>query len=131
MAPKPGYAAPVSALTMPEPAATPVGQQRAQQMPSQMRQQPSAVAPISILQAPSVPSTPHPLQPPMTPITPAFARPPQSANNDKGGVKFEPEAIMRAQKEDLPLARRGQKGDDFWRRFSMVVKEEGSGKSGR
>ncbi|KAL5524465.1 hypothetical protein ACEPAF_9605 [Sanghuangporus sanghuang] len=127
MAPKPGYAAPVSALTMPEPAATPVGHQRAQQMSPQMRQQPPGVAPISILQASSVPSTPHPLQPPMTPITPAFARPPTRQN--ESGVKFESESMMRCQKEDLPLARRGQKGDDFWRRFSMVVREEGSRKS--
>lgn len=134
MAPKPGYAAPVSALTMPEPVASPIGQQRShqQQMPQpQMRQQQKfGAAPLSIPErspyaASPVPSTPHPLQPPMTPITPAFARPPKS----EGGVKFDAESIIRGQREEVPLARRGQKGDDFWRRFSMVVREEGGRKN--
>lgn len=120
MAPKPGYAAPVSALTMPEPSATPMGQQRSQQM---IPQQNSSGKMFS---STPVPQAPHPLQPPMTPITPAFARPPKL---EESGVKFDNETIMRGQREEVPLARRGQKGDDFWRRFSMVVKEEGNRKS--
>jgi hypothetical protein len=70
---------------------------------------------------PSVPSTPHPLQPPMTPITPVFARPSKSpAPSD---VQFS-EAIIRGNSEDNLLPKRGERGDDFWRRFSMVAKEE-------
>lgn len=128
MAPKPGYAAPVSALAMPEAAATPVGQQRTQQMaygqhPQQARQNPGGALPDrGAYSATPVPSTPHPLQAPMTPITPAFARPPKK--QEEGNVKFE----VIGQREEVPLARRGQKGDDFWRRFSMVVKEEQGGR---
>jgi hypothetical protein len=33
---------------------------------------------------------------------------------------------MRSDKEASELAKRGEKGDDFWRRFSMVVKDEGT-----
>ncbi|KAI5119195.1 hypothetical protein M0805_004450 [Coniferiporia weirii] len=128
VAPKPGYAAPVSALSMPEPAATPVGQQRSVQMDQQDGR---GGAPLSILRgaysATPVPSAPHPLQPPMTPITPAFARPPKKS--EESGVKFESSSIMRGQGEEVPLARRGQRGDEFWRRFSMVVKEDGGRKS--
>lgn len=120
MAPKPGYAAPVSALTMPEPSAMPMGQQRSQQMVPQQDVN------RSVYSGTPVPQAPHPLQPPMTPITPAFARPPKK---EDGSVKFDNDTIMRGQKEEVPLARRGQKGDDFWRRFSMVVKEEGNRKS--
>lgn len=146
VAPKPGYAAPVSALTadlkMPEPAASPV---RHPQMPfpaptghpqmaqvQQMRM--PAPAPLTIpvpaasprspFTPPSVPSTPHPLQAPATPITPAFARPPPR-KEDTEKVKFSDAAIMRGKGEEKLLPKRGEKGDDFWRRFSMVVKEEG------
>ena len=67
------------------------------------------------------PSGPHPLQPPITPITPVFAKP--------GAVIFsEPvtrsKPIMRSGTEDALPTRRGDKGDDFWRRFSMVAKIE-------
>lgn len=120
VAPKPGYAAPVSGITLPEPAATPYGQPRHQGQP-QMQQR--GGAPLS---SPSMPNSPHPLQPPSTPITPAFARPPKPAD-----VKFESDTIMRGGNEDIPLGRRGQKGDEFWRRFSMVVKEEGGRKNTR
>lgn len=34
---------------------------------------------------------------------------------------------MRGNSEDNLLPRRGDKGDDFWRRFSMVAKDETSG----
>jgi hypothetical protein len=33
---------------------------------------------------------------------------------------------MRSESEDHLIPRRGDKGDDFWRRFSMVAKEETS-----
>ena len=70
---------------------------------------------------PSVPSTPHPLQLPATPITPVFARPSQSpAPRD---VKFAQDTIIRGDADDL-LPKRGQRGDDFWRRFSIVAKQE-------
>jgi len=67
------------------------------------------------------PSGPHPLQPPITPITPVFAKP--------GVVTFSEPAthnkpIMRSDTEDALPTRRGDKGDDFWRRFSMVAKIE-------
>ncbi|OBZ68727.1 hypothetical protein A0H81_11071 [Grifola frondosa] len=94
-APKPGYAAPVSALNLarPSPVATPEGRS------PEMSEFPKPLTLVSQL-----PSTPHPLQPPMTPIEPVFARPsPSPAPRD---------------------VKRGQRGDDFWRRFSMVAKEE-------
>ncbi|KAI0755298.1 hypothetical protein C8Q80DRAFT_1094703 [Daedaleopsis nitida] len=69
----------------------------------------------------SMPNTPHPLQPPMVPIAPAFARPSTATSRD---VKFASQPIMRSETEDTVLPGRGQKGDDFWRRFSMVVKED-------
>ena len=67
------------------------------------------------------PSGPHPLQPPITPITPVFAKP--------GAVTFSEavtrsKPIMRSGTEDALPTRRGDKGDDFWRRFSMVAKIE-------
>ena len=70
----------------------------------------------------SVPSTPHPLPPTMTPIQPVFARP------EKTAVKFNTEPIMRGDSEGTLIPRRGDKGDDFWRRFSMIAKEESSHK---
>ncbi|KAI0366624.1 hypothetical protein BV20DRAFT_951740 [Pilatotrama ljubarskyi] len=69
----------------------------------------------------SIPSTPHPLQPPMVPIAPVFARPSTATSRD---VKFASQPIMRGETEDTVLPRRGQRGDDFWRRFSMVAKED-------
>lgn len=68
-----------------------------------------------------VPSTPHPLQPPMVPIAPIFARPSTATSRD---VKFATKPIMRGESEDTVLRPRGAKGDDFWRRFSMVVKDD-------
>ena len=132
MAPKPGYAAQVSALelTRPMQAASPPRDHNPQMMQLPGRGLPSGgpfgqpqVPPIRTtgFVPPSVPSTPHPLQPPPTPITPAFARPP------KAGIKFAEEpSIMRGKTEETLLPKRGEKGDDFWRRFSMVVKEETS-----
>ncbi|KAF9257492.1 hypothetical protein L218DRAFT_949121 [Marasmius fiardii PR-910] len=66
---------------------------------------------------PLVSSTPHPLQPPISPITPVFVRP-------KVTNFLQDEFIMRGKAEDTVLPSRGQKGDDFWRRFSMVLHEE-------
>ncbi|CAE6520965.1 unnamed protein product [Rhizoctonia solani] len=63
---------------------------------------------------------PHPLQAPSTPITPVFAAPPR-VNFDEKSFNT---PILRGDKEETLIARRGEKGDDFWRRFSMVAKEE-------
>jgi len=67
--------------------------------------------------------TPHPLQAPKTPISPVFARPALSAVQ-RPGVKFSDDAILRGNSEETLLSRSTPKGADFWRRFSMVVKEE-------
>jgi len=94
--------------------------------------------------------SPHPLQPPITPITPAFIRPaksipaPAAISFDEAGLRREkqgsfdsfdegPKAIprkriMRGDGEETLLPKRGEKGDDFWRRFSMVVKDSKGGK---
>ncbi|KAF8574875.1 hypothetical protein K439DRAFT_1665296 [Ramaria rubella] len=70
--------------------------------------------------------TPQPLPPPQTPIMPVFARPRKEAN----AVKFEKSEILRGNSEETLLPRgAGGKGDDFWRRFSMVAKEEAKGGS--
>lgn len=118
-APRPGYAAPVAALNLarPSPAATPEGRMPAS--PS-MSEYPKPLTLVS--QQASLPNTPHPLHPPMTPISPAFARP------SKRDVKFSTQQpILRGEKEETLLPKRGQQGDDFWRRFSMVAKEESKG----
>ena len=70
-----------------------------------------------------VPATPHPLPPTITPITPVFVRP-TKADEDRE-VKFVASTpILRGDKEETLLPKRGERGDDFWRRFSMVVKQE-------
>jgi len=131
-APKPGYAAPIAALSMPEPSQYPEttrfppgispvrvqhNQQPAPRMPPAVVRPPlPPVAPIS------VPSTPHPLPPTMTPILPVFAKPLKLAGSQD--VKWGPEPIMRGNSEEKLIPRRGEKGDDFWRRFSMVAREE-------
>jgi len=88
---------------------------------------------------------PHPLQPPVTPITPAFIRPSpvspsptarsfststlvsQGNGSSEPCVKFsldqKPTPIIRGNTEETLLPSRGEKGDDFWRRFSIVAKE--------
>lgn len=127
-APKPGYAAPVSALNLqrPSPAASPEGRQ-----PSpQMAQVPKPLTLVTNMNIPppaaiAVPSTPHPLPPTMTPIKPVFALP-GKAEEDRD-VKFAASSpILRGNKEETLLPRRGERGDDFWRRFSMVVHQESS-----
>lgn len=130
-APKPGYAAPVAALnnlTPPSPAASPIGRQQSPQ------QHPRPLMLVTNLNSPnsprvpspglSVPSTPHPLPPTMTPITPVFVRPNAKGAEDRD-VKFAVGTpILRGEKEETMLPQRGERGDDFWRRFSMVVKQE-------
>ena len=138
-APRPGYAAPIAALNLAraEPSATPVGR-----MPNPNSPLPHINNPFEhphpqprsqyAMPASPAPSTPHPLHPSVTPITPAFIRPSKSPALRNGGainVKFsEGEAIprkpiMRGNSEETLLPGRGEKGDDFWRRFSMVAKE--------
>lgn len=84
--------------------------------PAVVRARPPPVAPIA------VPSTPHPLPPTMTPILPVFARPAQPVQSNE--VKWGPEPILRGNSEEKLIPRRGERGDDFWRRFSMVAREE-------
>lgn len=63
----------------------------------------------------------------MTPIAPAFIRPSSAASNTRD-VKFSPtQPILRGEKEETLLPKRGQ-GEDFWRRFSIVAHEEAPGK---
>ncbi|KAG2155897.1 uncharacterized protein EDB93DRAFT_1222168 [Suillus bovinus] len=143
-APRPGYPAPpVSALNLPSPATSPEMRQIVQPPPALQPLQPMPNAlkvtrppadmdihqprmPVPIYETPSprpsVPNTPHPLQPPITPITPVFARPIKSPT--PRDIKYTGDTIMRGYSEDNLAPRRGQKGDDFWRRFSIVAKDE-------
>ncbi|KAI9443258.1 hypothetical protein H4582DRAFT_1923514 [Lactarius indigo] len=132
LAPKPGYAAPIAALSMPQSSPSPEGAQfppginpplarpdphgAPRMPPAVVRARPPPVAPIT------VPSTPHPLPPTMTPILPVFARPAQPVQANE--VKWGPEPILRGNSEEKLIPRRGEKGDDFWRRFSIIAKEE-------
>lgn len=75
----------------------------------------------------SLPGTPGPripqmLPPPQTPIVPVFARP----KDDSRSIKYDEKAhILRGDSEETFLPRgRGGKADDFWRRFSMVARED-------
>jgi len=138
VAPRPGYAAPIAALNLarpenattrapllppPQPIAVPSLENPFEPPMAQVYNPRGVLLPNS--PSPSgPPSTPHPLQPPITPITPVFAKP--------GAVVFsEPinrsKPIMRSGTEDALPTRRGVKGDDFWRRFSMVAKIENAG----
>ncbi|KAF8527502.1 hypothetical protein BU17DRAFT_61639 [Hysterangium stoloniferum] len=89
-------------------------------MQSRMHVPPDSGSPYSLPGKPS-PRAPQPLPPPQTPIQPVFARPRQPTNitfDDKSG-------ILRGNSEETLLPRGvGGKGDEFWRRFSMVAKEE-------
>lgn len=135
-APRPGYAAPVAALNTlarPPPSISPQSRHASAQ-PVQMPQVGGVMPPLSIrppplstpspFMIPSMPSTPHPLLPPMSPITPALARPPKAAEARE--VKFSgQQPILRGNSEETLLPKRGDRGDDFWRRFSYVAKDEG------
>lgn len=131
VAPKPGYAAPIAALNMSQPETLdaprfppginsvrthPSGHAAPRMPPAVARQPPPPAAPIS------VPSTPHPLPPTMSPILPVFARP--AKPSEPRDVKWGPEPILRGNSEEKLIPRRGERGDDFWRRFSMVAREE-------
>ena len=142
-APRPGYVAPIAALNLarPEAAAFP---NVPKSLPPALRvganpdatpfepkdpfgnPLPSPHSPYHPMPSPSPSITkPHPLQPPMTPITPVFARPSQPGISfSNTAVPRPPKPIMRGDTEGTLLPSRGEKGDDFWRRFSMVVKVE-------
>ena len=120
----------------PPPAMLSPGQPQMVQLPSALRSGPNTpnspmsfplaqplrpFAPSSPVGA--VPSTPHPLEAPMTPITPAFLRPAKTpAPRDK--VKFESEPIIRGNSEDNLIPKRGEQGDVFWKRFSMIAQHD-------
>jgi hypothetical protein len=137
-APKPGYAAPIAALNMSQPAFSPdTAPQRHQFPPDPSHphvqndqlgapRMPAAVArfpPPPVAPIP-VPSTPHPLPPTMSPILPVFARPSKPTQTQDVDVKWGQESILRGNSEEKLLPRRGEMGDDFWRRFSMVARED-------
>jgi len=136
-APKPGYAATVAALNVPASPSPPHSQRPNPQMnrrlPAALQvsvpkpSHPTLISPGSNpFSDPSpslVSSTPHPLQPPITPIMPVFARPTKSpANISFATTSPSPRPIIRGNSEETLLPARGEKGDDFWRRFSMVAK---------
>ena len=130
-APRPGYAAPIAALNLarPEAAMSPGGRQVPPSLSLQNPFEPPFAGPGRGPGSPASSihsSTPHPLQPPVTPITPAFIRPASSPVNISfdEGVATPRKPIMRGNSEETLLPSRGEKGDDFWRRFSMVAKED-------
>ena len=140
-APRPGYAAPIATLNLarPDPSATPVGRMPnpAQPLVNNPFEPPYHPRSQYPMPASPAPSSPHPLHPSVTPITPAFIRPSKSPVSRDGSalnVKFSEgkaiprKPIIRGNSEETLLPGRGEKGDDFWRRFSMVAKE-GNGKS--
>ena len=150
-APRPGYAAPIATLNLARPEAvaggpgSPGAQSRVQNpfeppyaqvinMPRPSFTSSSPASPSPSMQ--SMSSAPHPLLPSVTPIMPVFIRPKSKSpapDAEMGGqnVKFAEGAtprprkvIMRGNSEETLLPSRGEKGDDFWRRFSIVAKEE-------
>jgi hypothetical protein len=137
-APKPGYAAPIAALNMSQPSFSPDTAPQRHQFPPDPRhphmqndqlgapRMPPAVArfPHPPAAPIPVPSTPHPLPPTMSPILPVFVRPSKPTQTQDVDVKWGPEPILRGNSEEKLLPRRGERGDDFWRRFSMVAREE-------
>lgn len=136
-APRPGYAtSPVAALdqsvngNLARPAPTAAPQGRAPPSgghPNLRIAPPSSPGSPYANGTPSPSGSPHPLQPPITPITPVFARPQRTNTMDSAGsVGFSETKglIMRGEGEETLIPRgRGQKGDQFWRRFSMVAKD--------
>ncbi|KIL59061.1 hypothetical protein M378DRAFT_193902 [Amanita muscaria Koide BX008] len=140
--PRPGYAAPIAVLNnipSPEPVAPSPRDRRPASgnlpnpftrpslenpfdppKPSTIRAQYAAIPPSP--SPASLPPSPHPLRPPMTPITPVFARPAKAT-----GLTFEEKPqVPRTERTALPT--RGEKGDDFWKRFSMVAREPSAAK---
>jgi len=113
----------LKSMVQPKPAATPIQVSFSNQAQPRMKAPPPAVLNLPQGKAPTPgPMSPHPLQPPKTPIMPAFARPKNNA--DASDVKFTDDAILRGNKEETLLARNTPKGAEFWRRFSVVVKED-------
>ncbi|KAG5353925.1 hypothetical protein E4T56_gene13232 [Termitomyces sp. T112] len=123
VAPQPGYAAPIATLNLarPEPVAPKPINFKINSPPNPFADPQSVPTSSS---PPIVANEPHPLQPPITPITPVFARPKPNVSFSETAVPRPPKPIVRGNSEDTLLPSRGEKGDDFWRRFSMVVKEE-------
>jgi hypothetical protein len=134
-APRPGYPAPIETLNLarPEPTAASVGRMPNQKPQSRINSpfEPQPRSPYAMPASPA-PSTPHPLNPSVTPIMPAFIRPSKSPAPHDGcaiNVKFSEgkaiprKVIIRGNSEETLLPGRGERGDDFWRRFSMVAKE--------
>jgi len=124
--PEPARVSPAQAA-MPQlqrPGPAPIQVQFPNQPRPSTRAPPPAVLNLPQLKAPPTPGpmTPHPLQPPKTPIAPAFARP--RLKTEPSDVKFTADAILRGNKEETLLPRNTPKGAEFWRRFSVVVKEE-------
>lgn len=119
-APRPGYAAPVDlTFSRPDATASPGGRQPVHDPDYH----PNNPFNNPVPRSPMMHSTPHPLEAPITPITPVFARPHRdTASPDSQHMDEKPP--IRGDAEDTLLPRRGERGDDFWRRFSMVVKEE-------
>ncbi|KZT09322.1 uncharacterized protein LAESUDRAFT_647164 [Laetiporus sulphureus 93-53] len=130
-APRPGYPAPVAALNLAQPrrAATPEGRQRSPS-PSALSPEMSQAfpKPLTLVSRQASPvsgplhNAPHELQPSMTPISPAFIRP-SSAASQRRDVKFSPTPILRGDQEETLLLKQG-KGEEFWRRFSMVAHDD-------
>lgn len=119
-APRPGYVAPAFDLARPPASATPDGRSRAMDEKAELGGAPPAYQAQTMPGTPrGPPSSPHPLNLPVTPIQPVFARPRKPEERD---VKFS-SGIIRGNKEDV-IPRRGEKGDDFWRRFSMVAHDQ-------
>jgi len=125
-APRPGYPAPL--LVRPEPGATPVGHPQARHINPFEPPYAEPRSPYAMTASPA-PSTPHPLHPAVSPITPAFIRPAAPRDGSAINVTFSEankavprKAIIRGNSEETLLPGRGEKGDDFWRRFSMVAK---------
>jgi hypothetical protein len=76
--------------------------------------------------SPSPSFIPHPLNAPSTPITPVFARPSFQGTTADKKVEFAVKdgAILRGNSEETLLPRNTPKGEEFWRRFSFIAKED-------
>ncbi|KAJ7625362.1 hypothetical protein DFH06DRAFT_1339704 [Mycena polygramma] len=131
-APRPGYAtSPVAALNQsvngiarPAPSAAP-GREPGNGLRINPPQPGSPG--LSPFGTPSPSGSPHPLQAPLSPITPVFARPQRTQTmSSANSIAFSESKglIMRGEGEETLIPRgRGEKGDQFWRRFSMVAKD--------
>lgn len=113
-----GPGTPIQARAMPLAAPAPA---HYRPMQPAFMESPASPFRLNIPGSPS-PRTPQPLPPPQTPITPVFAQPKFDSSVKFNDVKVE---IIRGDTEETLLPRgRGGKGDEFWKRFSMVAREE-------